>query len=70
MYKTIKRMKNNSIKVVSIDKDNMLYSCDDGNDYPLMDGLELLSIDELQKHIDAARQTTIDIIENMGINNG
>ena len=63
-------MKNNSIKVVSIDKDNMLYSCDDGNDYPLMDGLELLSIDELQKHIDAARQTTIDIIENMGINNG
>lgn len=70
MYNAIEWMKNNNIKVISIDKDNMLYSCSDGNDYPLMDGLESLSIDELQKHIDAARQTTINIIENIDKNNG
>ena len=43
----------------------MLYTCDDGNEYPLMDGLETLSIEELQKHIDSAKQTTLDIIENL-----
>jgi len=28
-----------------------------------MDGLETLSIEELQKHIDSAKQATLDIIE-------
>ena len=35
-------MKHKNIKVVSIDIENMLYTCDDGNEYPLMDGLETL----------------------------
>ena len=56
-------MKHKNIKVVSIDTENMLYTCDDGNEYPLMDGLETLSIEELQKHIDSAKQATLDIIE-------
>lgn len=30
-----------------MDTENMLYTCDDGNEYPLMDGLETLSIEEL-----------------------
>ena len=43
----------------------MLYTCDDENEYPLMDGLETLSIEELQRHIDSAKQTTLDIIEKI-----
>lgn len=63
-------MKHKNIKVVSIDTENMLYICDDGNEYPLMDGLETLSIEELQKHIDNAKQTTLDIIEKIENENG
>jgi len=58
-------MKHKNIKVVSIDTENMLYACDDGNEYPLMDGLETLSIEELQKHIDSAKQATLDIIKKI-----
>ena len=58
-------MKHKNIKVVSINTENMLYICDDGNEYPLMDGLETLSIEELQRHIDSAKQTTLDIIEKL-----
>lgn len=54
-----------NIKVVSIDTDDMLYMCNDGNEYPLMDGLETLSIEELQKHIDSAKQATLDIIKKI-----
>ena len=63
-------MKHKNIKVVSIDTENMLYICDDGNEYPLMDGLETLSIEELQKHIDNAKQATLDIIEKIENENG
>ena len=65
-----KLMKHKNIKVVSIDTENMLYTCDDGNEYPLMDGLEAFSIEELQKHIDSAKQTTLDIIEKLENENG
>lgn len=60
-----KLMEHKNIKVVSIDTEKMLYTCDDGNEYPLMDGLEILSIEELQKYIDSARQTTLDIIKKI-----
>ena len=63
-------MKHKNIKVVSIDTENMLYTCDDDNEYPLMDGLETLSIEELQKHVDSAKQTTLDIIEKIENENG
>ena len=53
-------MKHKNIKVVSIDTENMLYTCDDGNEYPLMDGLETLSIEELQKHVNSAKQATLE----------
>lgn len=68
--KIIENMEQKYIKVVSIDKDNMLYMCDDGNEYPLMDGLENLSMEELQKHINKARLATIKILKEMDINNG
>ena len=63
-------MNHKNIKVVSIDTKNMLYTCNDGNEYPLMDGLETLSIEELQKCIDSAEQTTLGIIEKMKNENG
>lgn len=68
--KIIENMEQKNVKVVSIDTDNMLYMCDDGNEYPLMDGLERLSVDELQEHINKARLTTINILKEMDIDNG
>lgn len=68
--KIIENMEQKNIKVVSIDVDNMLYMCDDGNEYPLMDGLEKLSVEELQEHINKARLTTINILKEMDIDNG
>ena len=66
----VENMEQKYIKVVSIDTDNMLYMCDDGNEYPLMDGLENLSVEELQEHINKARLTTINILKEMDIDNG
>lgn len=63
-------MKNNTLKVVSINIDNMTYTCNDGNDYPLMDGLQNLSIEQLQKHIDKAKETTINILKQIEDDNG
>ena len=68
--KIIENMGHKNIKVVSIDTDNMLYMCDDGNEYPLMDGLENLTVEELQEHINKARLTTINILKEMNIDNG
>lgn len=68
--KIIENMEQKNIKVVSIDTDNMLYMCDDGNEYPLMDGLENLTVKELQEHINKARLTTINILKEMEIDNG
>lgn len=68
--KIIENMEQKNIKVVSIDVDNMLYICDDGNEYPLMDGLENLTVEELQEHINKARLTTINILKEMEIDNG
>lgn len=66
----IENMEQKTIKVVSIDTDNMLYVCDDGNEYPLMDGLENLTVEEMQEHINKARLTTINILKEMEIDNG
>lgn len=66
----IENMEQKNVKVVSIDTENMLYMCDDGNEYPLMDGLESLSVEELQEHINKARLTTINILKEMDIDNG
>ena len=66
----IESMDKNDTKVVSIDTENMIYVCDDGNEYPLMDGLETLSIEELQNNINKAKQTTINILKQIEEENG
>lgn len=48
--KIIENMEQKNIKVVSIDTDNMLYTCDDGNEYPLMDSLESVKPIPLNKN--------------------
>ncbi len=66
----INSMNNKNIKVLSIDKNNMTYICDDGNEYPLMDGTEDITIEELQQQIDNAKITTNNILKQLNKNNG
>lgn len=49
-------------KVVSVDHENMTFLCEDGIEYPLMEGCENMTIEELQKVIDKAKSVTISII--------
>lgn len=65
----INKMEHSQIKVISIDKSKMVYLCDDGNEYPLMDGLENITVTELQKHIDNAKDVTCDILRKIESDN-
>jgi hypothetical protein len=58
-------MENKNIQVVSIDKENQLYTCNDGWEYPLMEGCENFTIEELQIFIDSAKDATISILKNI-----
>lgn len=58
-------MENKNIQVVSIDKENQLYTCNDGVEYPLMEGCENFTIVELQNFIDNAKDATINILKNI-----
>ena len=58
-------MEYKNIQVISIDKENQLYNCSDGIEYPLMEGCEDFTIEELQHFIDNAKDTTINILKNI-----
>lgn len=58
-------MQHKNIQVVSIDKENQLYTCNDGVEYPLIEGCEDFTIEELQNFIDDAKDATINIIKNI-----
>ena len=68
--KTIETMKEQNLQVLSIDKENMTYTCSDGNEYPLMDGMDDLTVEELQKQLDNAKQTTYNILNQIEEENG
>lgn len=68
--RTIETMKEQNLQVLSIDKENMTYTCSDGNEYPLMDGMADLTVEELQKQLDNARQTTYNILKQIEEENG
>ena len=68
--KTIETMKEQNLKVLSIDKETMTYTCSDGNEYPLMDGMDDLTVEELQKQLDNAKQTTYNILKQIEEENG
>jgi hypothetical protein len=59
------KIEHKNIQVVSIDKENKLYTCNDGIEYPLMEGCEGFTIEELQNFIDNAKDTTINILKNI-----
>jgi hypothetical protein len=54
------------IKIISIDRENGTFLCDDGNDYPLLEGLEEMSIQELENRINKARTFTIEFLKEFG----
>ena len=58
-------MEHKNIQVVSVDKENQLYTCSDGTEYPLMEGCEDFTIEELQNFIDTAKYATINILKNI-----
>ena len=58
-------MEHKNIQVISIAKENKLYPCNDGIEYPLMEGCEDFTIEELQNFIDNAKDTTINILKNI-----
>lgn len=61
-------MESKNIKVVSIDNENKTYTCDDGIEYPLMDGCEDFTIEQLQRFIDNAKTATIGILNSIDNN--
>ena len=58
-------MEHKNIQVVSIDKESQLYTCSDGIEYPLMEGCEDFTIEDLQTFIDNAKAATINILKNI-----
>lgn len=66
--KLIHNMESKNIKVVSIDNENKTYTCDDGMEYPLMDGCEDFTIEQLQHFIDNAKTATIGILNSIDNN--
>lgn len=59
----IDKMKNSSLKVEFIDKENMTFHCSDGNDYPLFDDSADISVEELQECLDKAKDTVINLLQ-------
>ena len=64
----IHKMESKNIKVVTIDNENKTYTCDDGIEYPLMDGCEDFTIEQLQHLIDNAKTATIGILNSIDNN--
>lgn len=66
----MKDLENKTMKVESINKEEMTYHCNNGNDYPLLDGMDNLTIEELQEHINNASKWTAEIIKEIERDNG
>lgn len=62
----IDKMKESSIKIESIDKENMTFHCSDGNDYPLFDDFTDISLEEFQECLDKAKDTLIILLQDLG----
>lgn len=55
------------LKVVSIDKENATFLCNDGNEYPLLEGLDNLTKDEIEEQINKAKKTTLEFLKGIGV---
>lgn len=57
------------MKVISIDKENLTFLCDNGIEYPLLEGCENMSVPELQHFINEANSTVQGIVDKIIDNN-
>jgi translation elongation factor P/translation initiation factor 5A len=55
------------LRVVSVDKENATFLCDDGNEYPLLEGLDNLTKDEIEEQINKAKKTTLEFLKEIGV---
>ena len=53
------------MKVISIDKENLTFLCNNGIEYPLMEGCENMSVSELQHFINEANSTVQSIVDKI-----
>ena len=53
-----------NVKVISINKENNTFVCDDGNEYPLLEGQYDISVEELQMQLDKAKIIVKNIIDD------
>lgn len=60
----INMLVNHNVKVISVDNNNNTFVCNDGNEYPLLDGENDISKEELQIQIDKAKIIMKNIIDN------
>lgn len=56
-------MEDKSLRITSVDYDNGAIICDDGNEYPLMDGCENLTVEELQEQLNNAKDVVCQILK-------
>lgn len=61
--KILHKMENKKFNIVSVDYENNIILCDDGNEYPIMEGCENFTIDELQEQMNVARDIVCEIIK-------
>ena len=58
-------MHRNEISVLSVDVANGTFICEDGSEYPLLEGLDRMEPDEIQEHVNTAMQITEDIVKKL-----
>ena len=58
-------MHQNKISVLSVDYANGIFICEDGSEYPLLEGLDRMEPDEIQEHVNSAMQITDAIVEKL-----
>lgn len=63
-------MAQNIPNINSVDIENQSYTCDDGNTYPLPEGLETLPTEQIKEIIGNAYAITNDILSKINENYG
>lgn len=57
-------IENCNVKVIYINKESNTFVCDDGNEYPLLEGQNDISVEELQMQLDKAKIIVKNIFNN------
>lgn len=61
--KILHKMEEKKFNIISIDYENGIIVCDDGNEYPIMEGCENLTKEELQEQLNNARNVVCEILK-------